>query len=461
MLRSKVPMYARLVRGVVALAVVAAGVMAASVLVATRPEPVRSDSGQELPRVQVVAAAKVQVARSWRGWGVADALVRADVPARVTATVEQVPAAVQAGQPVERDQLLVELDASDFVRDRDIARQRLAEVEALLAQLAVEKERLEERLAIERANLALTEAERQRVEQLFAGKVASQQDFDSVRRSELTARAALNLTTESYDRIAPRQAALEAQKQAQYASLQLAEQNVSRCRIVSPIDGVLQAVDVKAGENVAAGQRVARVVDLSRVEVPLQLPSASLGEVSVGDTVRLTPGSGADDGQRAWTATVTRVAPESDAQARTITVFAELAQPDARQRFARQGDAKLLLPGLFVEAVVTTQATSPRLVVPRRSVRSGRLFIVDDGVVQSRPARIDWVIEGKPAGLATGAGDDQWAVIDDVIGEGDAVVLSPGPSLLDGAKVAAVPISTGEVAAHSEAPAGPRTQETP
>ncbi len=444
-------MLARIVRGAVALVIAVVGIGVAAMLSATRPEPVRSPHGEDLPRVQVFAAVRAPVARQWRGWGVADAVVRSDVPARITATVEAIPQRIQSGVAVSKDELLVELDDSDFKREADIARQRLAEIDAQFEQLSVEQRRLEERLAIERENLSLATAERERVERLHASKVASQQDYDSVRRTELVSRAALNLTSETYDRLAPRRLGLEAQKQAQYAAMQLAELNMQRCRIVSPIAGVLQSVDVKRGESVTPGRRVARVIDLARVEVGVQLPAAAAHDMAVGDPVQLVA---ANNTGWSWNARLTRLAPESDPQARTLTAWVEVDQTDEARRFGIERARSLLAPGMFVEAVVTSRAVEPRFVVPRRAVRGGRVMVIEDGTLRSRPVRIDFIIEGKLAQLPQLA-DDQWAVLDESLREGEQVLVAPSVSLLDGAKVAAVPVSAAEVASRPGAGTGP------
>lgn len=448
MLASKVPLIARLIRATVAVLLLLTGLGIAALLARTSPEARRTGNGAEPPRVQVLIAQRVPVARRWQGWGVADALIRADVPARVAATVEDIPGGVQAGRRVQRDDLLVLLDASDFQRQAQIARQRLAELDAMMEQLLVEERAAQQRLEVEQHNLELATAERERVERLAASKVANRQDVDAARRSELVAQAAVIATRESLSRIPGRRAALDAQRQGQYAALQQAEQDIERSRVRSPISGVLQSVDVKSGEFVAAGSRVARVVDLSRVEVPLQLPSAAQQDLALGDVVTLTA---ANDPSRRWTARITRLAPESDPQGRTITAYVEVDQPGASSRFGEPGAGDLLIPGRFVEATVQSQRTQERFVLPRRAVRGGYAMVVTDGVLQSRPVEVLYVFEGQMPQIAATA-DDQWAVIEGRIDAGDQVLLSATATLLDGAAVTAVPVEVATATAARPAP---------
>src|SRR5690606_4708743 len=109
-----------------------------------------------------------------------------------------------------------------------------------------------------------------------------------------------------------------------------------------------------------------------------------LHDLSISDPVRLQSPSGAG---WTWAARLTRLAPESDPQARTLTAYAEVEQSDQAEAYGTGRDATLLLPGMFVEAVVTSRRTEPRFVVPRRSVRSGRVMVVADGTLDSRPVQ--------------------------------------------------------------------------
>jgi multidrug efflux pump subunit AcrA (membrane-fusion protein) len=204
---------------------------------------------------------------------------------------------------------------------------------------------------------------------------------------------------------------------------------VARCLIVSPLDGVVQAVDVEAGESVAVGQRAARVVSLDVIEVPVRLPAAARASVRVGDRVELR--AARRDGPT-WSAVVARIAPEDDAQTRTMTVFVEL---DQRAALAEQGPhaGGLLTPGVFLEATVATGAGSAQWVVPRRSLRAGRILLVEDDRLTSRPAGIAYTLTGWLEALPLP--DRQWAVLDEPLRDGELIVLDGSTALRVGQMV--------------------------
>ncbi|MEX0653226.1 MAG: HlyD family efflux transporter periplasmic adaptor subunit [Phycisphaeraceae bacterium] len=403
-----------------------------------QPEPARRGAETARPEVLVFRATPVSVSRQWQGYGTARSRDAADVPARVTATVEHVPAEVEVGQPVRREVLLMRLDSSDFNRAWEAATQQIAALDAQLAQLDVQAEQLSERLELEREDVEIAERERARVQQLQAQGVATEQEVDRIAREWIAARRSLVTTREALEQIPARRRQLEAQRGAEASARAQAWLNVERTLITSPLAGVVDAVDVEAGESVAAGQRVARVVSLARMEVPLQLPAAARGGVTVGDPVELTAINGAGWRERA---TISRIAPSNDAQSRTVTVYAELTQEEIQTRTGTDPGLERLMPGMFVRGVVNSKIREQRWVVPRRAIRDGAIRVVEQGQVVSRPVEIAWAFEGPVRGLGL-EGDRQWAVLADDLAEGQLVLANASAAVLDGQAVQ--PVAVGE-----------------
>ncbi|MBB6429000.1 efflux RND transporter periplasmic adaptor subunit [Algisphaera agarilytica] len=420
-------------RLVVAVLMLGAAIAIFFLMSSTKPVVQEVDPAATRQTVIVFEAQRVPVQRQWRGYGTAEALYSADVPSRVTATVESIPVEVRPGAVVTKGQLLVQLDASDFERQLDIAQQRIAELDAALSQLDVESDRLEERLVLEDSDVAIAQTEYDRQVRFQERNVGTQQDLDTAERNLITAKRNQLLTREAADLIGPRRRSLEAQKASQQSQVNLAELNQQRTTILSPIDGVLQTIDVEVGENLAAGQTIARVVSLSPIEVPIQLPASSRMSVSVGDRVILEPTSGPAsliDGL-GWTTTIARIAPEQDATTRTLTVYADLTDEN--------GNARLPAPGMFLEATVAIADVEDRFVVPRRSIRQGRIQVAQDGEVVSRAVQVAYTLSGTHSGF--GLPDDQWAVIDDVLEDGDLVIVNAATRIADGTLVDPKPVN--------------------
>ena len=87
-----------LVRTAVSVALIASAIVVATLLVRTRPVPARSTDAAPPPRVKVMAARAVAVRREWQGFGTAQAMDYANVPARVSTTVRTIPMEIVAGE---------------------------------------------------------------------------------------------------------------------------------------------------------------------------------------------------------------------------------------------------------------------------------------------------------------------------------------------------------------------------
>ncbi len=405
------------------------------VLAGSKPIVPTVDPNLQRQRVNVLAVTPVKVHRQWTGYGTAEAVDSANVPARVTATVTRIPDGALEGAKVAKDQVLVELDDSDFVNQLRIAQQNLAAIDARLAELDTQETTLAQRLTVETNDRDLAHDEFQRVKAMFAKDAANQKDMDASERAYLAAQRNRLLVHESLNSIGPRRDQLLAEKAGLQSSADIARQNLERCTIQSPLDGVIQAIDVEVGENLTLGQRVARVVSLDHIQTPLSLAAHARPYIRVGDAVKLTSSA---DPDLSWRATVARIAPEDDAATRTFAAYVVVDQ--AEKDRPNNGDLYVpLTPGVFVSGTVMGVEDKPRLVVPRRSIRTQRVMLVKDGVIKSSPVAEDYAVEGRIE--STNLPDEHWSVLSNGIGAGDLVIINPTRSLSDGQKVEPVVVN--------------------
>lgn len=417
------------IRAAIVVVILLVALLIFQVLAGSKPIVPTVNPDQQHQRVNVVRVTAVPVQRQWKGYGTAEAIDSANVPARVTATVKHLPDEVLEGAAVTRGQLLVELDDSDFSDQLKIAQQNLAAVDARLAELDTLEAALTERLTVETADRDLARDELDRVKAMFQKNAANQKDVDAAERTYLAAQRNRLQVQEGLNGIGPRRDQLLAEQAGLRSQADIARVNLERCSIKSPLDGVVQFVDVEVGESVAPGERVARVVNLDRVQTPLSLPAQGRSYVAVGDAVRLTSSA---DPNLAWQATVERIAPENDPATRTFAVYVVVDQAGQRPSNGRKTHVPLT-PGVFVRGIVTGTEDQPRLVVPRRSIRTERVMLVRDGVIHSSKVDEDFLVESKFEQL--GLPDEFWTVVSGGVEAGDLVIINPIRSLSDGQKV--------------------------
>ena len=404
----------------VVLLAVAGGI--AAMLWRTRPQPPMIDEPPRLRRVEVMKALAVPVRRQWQGFGTARARDEADIPAEVTAVVIDIPPQIVEGAQIAKGDVVALLDDTDFVIQQQIAAQRILELTARLEQLGHEESSWTRRVELAAEHVRLAEADFERVTEALQRQAARDREVDQSREKLLAAIRVEVMAREQLDKIGPRRAELAAMKSLQASSLRLAEKNVQRCTIRSPLNGFVATVDIEIGESLAPGQRVSRVVNLDRMEVPLRLPSSARLGVTVGDEVVL---NAQDDSTPPWHGEVSRISPLDDQNTRTMTVYVEIDQDPFQPGW--------LAPGRFVDGRVISRRTEMRYVVPRRSLLGERLLVIEDGTVRSRPVSVDFHVQGDFEQLGVSA--EQWAVLADSLDEGLEIVINAARSLPDGLRV--------------------------
>lgn len=132
--------------------------------------------------------------------------------------------------------------------------------------------------------------------------------------------------------------------------------------ITSPISGVIQTLDARAGVTLAQGQTLAQVTGIGTVWLNAAVPEAQAGSVRIGQSAiaSLTAFPGETFGGR-----IIAILPTAQADSRTLTVRIELANRGGRLR-----------PGMFAQVALGGDAR-PALLVPSEAViRTGTRTIV-------------------------------------------------------------------------------------
>ena len=177
--------------------------------------------------------------------------------------------------------------------------------------------------------------------------------------------------------------------------------------ITSPISGVIQTLDARAGVTLSQGQTLAQVTGLGTVWLNAAVPEAQAGTVRIGQsaTATLTAFPGETFGGR-----IIAILPTAAADSRTLTVRIELTNRGGRLR-----------PGMYANVALGGDAR-PALLVPSEAViRTGTRTIVMLAMGDGRY---------HPAEIRTGREGGGQTEIVEGLAVGEKVVAS-GQFLLD------------------------------
>ena len=132
--------------------------------------------------------------------------------------------------------------------------------------------------------------------------------------------------------------------------------------ITSPISGVIQTLDVRAGMTPGQGQTLAQVTGIGTVWLNAAVPEAQSGSVRVGQSASATLTAFPDE---TFDGRIIAILPTAQADSRTITVRIELANRGGRLR-----------PGMFAQVALGRTGSTALLVPSEAVIRTGTRTIV-------------------------------------------------------------------------------------
>ena len=175
---------------------------------------------------------------------------------------------------------------------------------------------------------------------------------------------------------------------------------------VSPVSGYVSEIAIAREEHVMEGGLMYRVVDLSEVWIDFQAYESNVSEIEEGDMIRFSvkalPG-------REFESEVIYVDPFLDNESRSVTIRAEIDNPESR-----------LKPGMLAQAEIRTSISAEQtLLVPRSAVMwTGRRSVVYVQIPdRTTPEFEAWEVE-----IGQRAGD--FYVVASGLTEGDLVVTN-------------------------------------
>ncbi len=207
------------------------------------------------------------------------------------ATVKTLQVKVQAtGNIQPTTQVDVSSERSGVIRSVNVKANSLVKRGDVLAQL--DTERLEAELARGKAALAATEA---RLEDAKATLVEKQTAFKRAERLSkqgISSTADLDTARAAQSRAEAGVVAAKADIEVAKAELTMQETDITKTRILSPVDGIVLKRDAEPGQTVASSLQAPVLFtlaeDLARMQLEADIDEADIGEVKPGQSATFT-----------------------------------------------------------------------------------------------------------------------------------------------------------------------------
>jgi len=316
------------------------------------------------------------------------------------------------GSDVKAGQVLYQIDPAPFqaaldnaVANLDAARKNVDRAKAVLAASRAGVVR-------QKATLELARINRKRFEEAFKAKAVSGSARDQAFTEEAVAEAALRAAEAQVESDRKAVAAAEAAVQQAEAALETARINLGYTKVTAPISGRIGRSNITEGAIVVAYQSVplATIQQLDPIYVDVPQSTTELqrlqrrlnaGHVRADEMIQHKVKLVLEDG--------TPYPLEGRLQFQDVTVDPTTGCVILRILFPNPED--ILLPGMFVRAIITEGVQEQALLVPQQGVSrnpKGEAFVLTvdaEGKVQPRILVLDRAVGNKwlvSAGLAPG-----------------------------------------------------------
>jgi RND family efflux transporter MFP subunit len=290
------------------------------------------------------------------------------VSSEVKGTIQELP--VDLGSVVRQGQMLARLSPREFQLRVDQAEAAWQQARARVGLRGDTRQlSLEQNSEVRQAKAALDEA-RLRFERagvLIKNGDISQERYDEAEIGYRSAEARYQAAQDSFHN----QTAVVEQRQAE---LELARKQLNDLIIRAPLAGMVSQRHVSRGEYIRAETPIVTIVKSNPLRLHAVIPEVAVSSMRLHIPVTLTvdayPGE-------SFKGTISRISPSLDEKARTLTVEANVENPDGRLR-----------PGLFARAQVLVNQQSPAVMAPTEALLTfaglTKLFVVENNRVVER-----------------------------------------------------------------------------
>lgn len=248
-----------------------------------------------------INASRIKIAQVTRGTLIRDVAVNGRMVAAISPTLystasSTVTLKVKAGDMVKKGDIVAELESPDLTSllKREQANYDQLEAEVARQKILARKQKLIARRDADQAEIERITAARtfERFEKAGPSGVISKIDYmraqDALKTAEIRAKhaeAATGLENEDVDlNLKTKSAQLEQQRLVRDD----AKRKVEELRLKAPVDGMVGTLSVANRSVVAANTALMTLVDLSQLEVELEIPETYVADLGLGMTAEIT-----------------------------------------------------------------------------------------------------------------------------------------------------------------------------
>ena len=201
------------------------------------------------------------------------------------------------GNQIEAGQLIALVDTTELYLKK-------LQAEAQLDASATKKQNVAAQINVYKEQKKTIGITQQRIAKMFGEKAATQQQLDDVNGQMNVLDKQIEATNTQYRLIGSEMDVYKRQ-------IDLLNEQLQKCRIVSPLKGTVLETYLESGELATPGKPVLKMADLSSLELKVYVSGAQLSSVKLGNEVKVLIDSDAKEMQ-SLTGKITWISSESE-----------------------------------------------------------------------------------------------------------------------------------------------------
>ncbi|MFC1750601.1 efflux RND transporter periplasmic adaptor subunit [Pseudomonadota bacterium] len=367
-------------------------------------------------------------------------------PTRVWSAISQVqgrvvelPSQFRAGMVIQKDQLLLRVDDTDYQLAIAQAQATIQATEAQLKQLASKADNLNMSLNIEQEVFNSAQKEWQRLKKLSKQGTVSTSQLEAQERSYLAQKLQLQNIKNSLVLLPSDRSVLQAQLAQQQAQLKQAELNLQRTTLKAPFNARLAEVNVELGQYIRVGEVLAVLDDMEQAEVEAQFPLDHFTQLVQPIDIKAMMAKGEMPGPHmlkltsrvqlnrngapiSWDSTFVRTDAAIDPQTRTVGAVVTVDDPYAN---AMPPLRPPLVKGMYVSVLLAGPAHKDQIAIPRQALHGDEVYVINsDNRLERRKVEL-FLRQPGFFTVAAGISAGELVVISDLIPAVDGMLLKP------------------------------------
>ena len=349
---------------------------------------------------------------------------------------------LKRGTFVAKGDLLVKIDPQAYGLAASRGEANVTNVEAQLIELRQDKANTEKLIKIEQQSLTLAKQEVNRKRDLFKKGYVSASELDLEEKALLAQKSSIENLMNRLELYPAKQKALLAQKDSGVSSLSEAQLDIEKTVFRAPFDCRIAEVNAELNQYASAGTKLLKVINISAVEIPVQLaPSSFVNLLSKSpadktfldgdfdmDDIRNTIGITASvslplfSKEAKWEARFMRTAESIDLDTGALTVYVAVQNPFEKIQPSKRPP---LVPNMYCEVELQGAPRDNRFIIPINAVHNRNVYLVDeDNRLKKYPVVVEMVMKDM-AVIHNGLTDGDLVVTTDLVPAIEGMLLAP------------------------------------